>query len=153
MMANSQEKQVLSNLHRRAALVVDDEEIVRKTVKGFLETFGVDVVEAEDAPMAVKLAKENPDKLDLLITDVLLPYINGRDLANRISISRPGIKVLFISGYPLDVLQSHGLCPANVDLLLKPFTRMELGEKVDEILRRGDSWRAQAQDRGGTLAA
>lgn len=142
----------MMDLHRRTVLVVDDEETVRKTVKGFLETFGAEVLEAEDAPTAAKLAKTSPVKIDLLISDVLLPYINGRDLANRISLSRPDIKVLFISGYPLEVLQSHGLCPANADLLIKPFTRMELGGKVEDILRRGQAWKAQVPSSDGSLA-
>jgi DNA-binding response OmpR family regulator len=139
-------------MHRRIALVVDDEEGVRKTVKGFLETMGVYVLEAEDAPTATKLAKGSPLKLDLLISDVLLPYVNGRDLANRISLSRPDIKVLFISGYPLDVLQSHGLCPSHVDLLLKPFSPAELEAKVVDIIRNGMPWRTRMLSGDGTLA-
>ena len=142
----------MSDLHRRIVLVVDDEETVRKTVKGFLESLGAYVLEAEDAPTAAKIAKGSPLKIDLLVSDVLLPYINGRDLANRISLSRPDIKVLFISGYPLEVLQSHGLCPTTAELLLKPFTRQELGEKVESILRSGTSWTSQVHSSGGTLA-
>ena len=149
----SLERMAMSELNRRIVLVVDDEEPVRKTVKGFLESFGAYVLEAEDAPTAAKLAKSSPLKIDLLISDVLLPYINGRELANRISISRPDIKVLFISGYPLEVLQSHGLCPTTAELLLKPFTRLELGEKVESILRSGNSWKEQVLSGDGTLAA
>lgn len=142
-----------SELNRRTVLVVDDEEAVRMTVKGFLETLGVYVLEAGDAPTATSLAKSTPLKLDLLITDVLLPYVNGRELANRISMSRPDIKVLFISGYPLDVLRSHGLCPSNVDLLLKPFRFAQLEAKVADLFRNGVPWRMQAVSGDGTLAA
>ena len=139
-------------MNRRIVLVVDDEEGVRKTVKGFLETLGVYVLEAEDAKTATKLAKSSPLKLDLLISDVLLPYVNGRDLANRISLCRPDIKMLFISGYPLEVLQSHGLCPSHVDLLLKPFSPSELEAKVLDIFLNGLPWRMQMLSSDGTLA-
>ncbi len=139
-------------MNRRIVLVVDDEEGVRKTVKGFLETLGVYVLEAEDANTATKLAKSSPLKLDLLISDVLLPYVNGRDLANRISLCRPDIKMLFISGYPLEVLQSHGLCPSHVDLLLKPFSPSELEAKVLDIFLNGLPWRMQMLSSDGTLA-
>lgn len=141
-----------TEMHRRVALVVDDEEGVRKTVKGFLENLGVFVLEAEDAHTATKLAKGSPLKLDLLISDVLLPYVNGRDLANRISLYRPAIKVLFISGYPLEVLQSHGLCPSHVDLLLKPFSPSELEAKVADIFRNGVPWKTRLLSSDGALA-
>lgn len=140
------------DLQRKIVLVVDDEENVRKTVRGFLESFGAYVMEADGAPMGVKLAYATPLKIDLLITDVLLPYINGRDLANRVSMCRPDIRVLFISGYPLEVLESHGLCPSNADLLLKPFTRLELGERVSDILAKGPAWKTLVPSSGGMAA-
>lgn len=102
--------------------------------------------------MAVKLAMETPLNLDLLITDVLLPYVNGRDLANKVCLHRPDLKVLFISGYPIEVLESHSLCPPRADLLLKPFSRLELAGKVTQVLERGTSWKDLAPAGGNPMA-
>jgi two-component system, cell cycle sensor histidine kinase and response regulator CckA len=142
----------MMDLKRKIVLVVDDEALVRKTVRGFLESLGVYVLEAEDAPMAVKLATETPLSLDLLITDVLLPYVNGRDLANKVCLHRPDLKVLFISGYPIEVLESHSLCPSQADLLLKPFSRLELAGKVTQVLERGASWKDLSLASGNPVA-
>jgi CheY-like chemotaxis protein len=125
------------DLNRKIVLLVDDDANVRRMVRDQLESFGVHVLEADEAPKAVKLAMDTPLKLDLLVTDVLLPFINGRDLAERICASRPDLKALFISGYPLEVLESHGLCPSRAQLLLKPFSRLALGEKISDILSSG----------------
>lgn len=126
----------------KIVLLVDDEEAVRTTVRAYLESLGVFVLEADGAPKAAKLARNSPLNIDLLLTDVLLPYINGRDLANKVCIGRPDIKVLFISGYPLEVLHSHGLCPTRAELLLKPFTRGELAMKVAQVLESGPIWKS-----------
>lgn len=102
--------------------------------------------------MAVKLASETPLHLDLLITDVLLPYVNGRDLANKVCQCRPNLKVLFISGYPIEVLESHSLCPSQADLLLKPFSRLELAGKVAQVLERGSAWKDLVPTGGNPVA-
>lgn len=140
-------------LKRRIVLLVDDEENVRRTVRAFLESFGVYVLESDGAAQATRLAQTTPLQIDLLITDVLLPYVNGRDLANRVCALRPDIKVLFISGYPLEVLESHGLCPSRAELLLKPFTRRALSEKVAQVLENAPLWKSLAPTGDGTLAA
>lgn len=143
----------MMELNRKIVLLVDDEENVRRTVKAFLESFGTYVLEAEGAAQATKLAHSTPLQIDLLVTDVLLPYVNGRDLANRVCAARPEIKVLFISGYPLEVLESHGLCPSRAELLLKPFTRRELSDKVSQVLETAPLWRNLAPSGDESLAA
>lgn len=138
-------------LKHKVVLLVDDEEAVRKTVRTFLESLGVYVLETDSAPMAAKFAMNSPLNIDLLLTDVLLPHINGRDLANRICMYRPDIKVLFISGYPGEVLAHHGLCPSNADLLIKPFTRRELSDKVEEVLQAAPNWRSSLLPVNGAI--
>jgi two-component system cell cycle sensor histidine kinase/response regulator CckA len=130
------------DLKRKIVLLVDDEEGVRDIVRAYLESLGVFVLEADGAPAAARLSQASPLRIDLLITDVLLPYINGRDLANRVMMTRPDIKVLFISGYSIEVLESHGLCPPKADLLLKPFSKADLALKVVEVLERGEIWKS-----------
>lgn len=129
-------------LRRRIVLLVDDEDAVRHVIRSYLESLGIYVLEADSAAMASRLAMHSPLNIDLLITDILLPRTNGRDLANRVSMYRPDIKVLFISGYPIEVLNHHGLCPSRAELLPKPFTRQELEAKVLLVMENSPKWKS-----------
>jgi DNA-binding response OmpR family regulator len=140
-------------LKNRIVLLVDDDEAVRKLVQAYLESFGAYVLVAESAAAATRLMASSPLHVDLLLTDVLLPYVNGRDLANRICMQRPDIKVLFISGYPIEVLESHGLCPSRAELLPKPFGKKELAAKVRMVLEDGVPWRRLSTASGGRTLA
>jgi two-component system, cell cycle sensor histidine kinase and response regulator CckA len=139
-------------LKRKAVLLVDDEEPVRRTVRLYLESLGVHVLEADGGPMALKLAINSPLRIAMLLTDVLLPYMNGRDLANKVAMYRPDIKVLFISGYPSEVLSHHGLCPTRAELLLKPFSRQELSEKVKSVMGAESDWKSLTMAGDGSVA-
>lgn len=137
-------------LRKRIVMLVDDEDSVRGVIRGYLESLGIYVLEAGNATMAIRLAMNSPLSIDLLITDILLPRTNGRDLANRVCMHRPDIKVLFISGYPMDVLKHHGLCPSHAELLPKPFTQVELEEKVRQAMENGPIWKSISMAKTGS---
>jgi len=122
-------------------LVVDDEKVVRTLVRLQLEEAGYPVLEAPDGREAIKLILDRSTPIELLITDVLMPYMNGRELATRASIIRPDIRVLFISAYSANLLIDLGVAPTGADFLRKPFQHGELAERVKKLLATGRTWR------------
>jgi PAS domain S-box-containing protein len=117
-------------------LLVEDQPEVRRYAVDMLKQSGYEVESAAAADEALELAKDERKKFDLLISDVVLPGMNGKQLADRLVRERPGLKVLFMSGYPGDLISRRGMEPDNVDLLHKPFTPASLTMKVREILDR-----------------
>jgi CheY-like chemotaxis protein len=83
---------------------------------------------------AIALAEQNSEPIDLLLTDVIMPELNGHDLAIRLRDLRPGLSVLFMSGYTANVIVHRGVLDADVFLLQKPFTSRELAVKVKVVL-------------------
>jgi two-component system cell cycle sensor histidine kinase/response regulator CckA len=120
-------------------LVVDTDKAYRKLACRYLAEDGFEVAESESGKKAVDLSTYMC--FDLLITDALLPHINGRDLAAKVSIYQPNIKVLFASGYDFETLCFHKLCPAGGAYVKKPFGRNELIVKVDSVLSGGRCWK------------
>jgi two-component system cell cycle sensor histidine kinase/response regulator CckA len=118
-------------------LLVEDEEAVRVLTRAALERLGYRVLEAEDGETAVRLANDHQGQLDLLITDVVMPGINGRQLAEKLVIERSTLKVLFVSGYTEDAVVRHGIADRSTNFLQKPFNLSILGAKVREILDGG----------------
>ncbi len=84
--------------------------------------------------MALELAEQHDGPIDLLLTDVVMPGMNGRQLSELLRARRPGLRCLFMSGYPADVLAPHGVLETGVALLQKPFSIQSLSEKVRELL-------------------
>jgi DNA-binding NtrC family response regulator len=118
-----------------AILVVEDDEAVQDVTIGFLEDLGYNAVRARDAESAFAVLRERTD-LALLFTDVVLPGgINGRKLAEEAVRLRPGLKVLFTSGYTPNAIIHGGILDPDVELLSKPFTAEALAEKLRAILR------------------
>jgi two-component system, cell cycle sensor histidine kinase and response regulator CckA len=115
-------------------LLVEDEEGVRQLAREYLETSGYTVVEAEDGHTALELAAMSVAPIHLLMTDVIMPGISGRELAERIAKIRPGIKVLYMSGYTDQAVVHHGILENGAVLLQKPFTMATLASKLREIL-------------------
>jgi two-component system, cell cycle sensor histidine kinase and response regulator CckA len=95
---------------------------------------GFPVLEANTAEEALRLARTAAHPVRLLVTDVALPGMTGPELADRLSAERPGLRVLFISGYPYDALIQDGKLDPDAPFLQKPFAPSELGRKVRELL-------------------
>jgi len=115
-------------------LVVDDQEDVRRFAVEVLESHGYSVLSAADAESALELIERHPDPIQLLVTDVVLPGINGRELARRLMTLRPTTQVLYMSGYTRDVIAARGVLDPSVSFLAKPYSPGELVAKVKEIL-------------------
>ena len=114
-------------------LVEDDDAILKLGVK-MLVSSGYDVLAAGTPGEAQALAQTHADRIRLMITDVVMPEMNGRDLVARIRESRPDLKVLFMSGYPANVIARQGILEAGVHFIQKPFSRKELAKKVRQAL-------------------
>jgi two-component system cell cycle sensor histidine kinase/response regulator CckA len=115
-------------------LYAEDDAAVRSVVRGILQRCGYTVLEAPDGQAAVSLAAKRQGRIDLLLTDVVMQGISGRELAERFSALRPGAKVLYVSGYTDDAVVRHGILASEIHYLQKPFTRDVLARKVREVL-------------------
>jgi PAS domain S-box-containing protein len=115
-------------------LLVEDEANLRYLARQFLEKQGYRVIEAADGAVAMQVAVAHEGVIHLLLTDVIMPGMNGRELAQRISEIRPNVKVLYMSGYTENVIGRNGTLDAGVRLLQKPFTLRDLKSKVREVL-------------------
>jgi two-component system, cell cycle sensor histidine kinase and response regulator CckA len=115
-------------------LLVEDEPMILNFGKIMLETLGYSVLTAIGPKEAIVLAQEYPEPINLLITDVVMPGMNGRDLAVQLQKVCPGLKTLFMSGYTADVIASHGVLEKGLQFLQKPFLKNELATKVHETI-------------------
>ena len=115
-------------------LLVEDEDEVRRIARLSLETHGYRVVEASSGSVALALVEEMDAPFHLLVTDVVMPEMNGRQLAEALQVRFPGLKTLFVSGYTDDKIVQHGVTDAGVNYLQKPFSPRGLARKVRDIL-------------------
>jgi len=115
-------------------LVCEDDDTVREITVQFLQTTGYTVLAAANGHEALDLAAAHRDSLHLLLTDVVMPGINGKQLATALGATRPEMKTLYMSGYTADVIARHGVLDPGVELLQKPFRRSALLERVRLIL-------------------
>ena len=115
-------------------LLVEDEDSVRKITSQFLQQQGYTVLEANHAQQALQIFSKQGQRIDLLITDVVMPDISGRELAQRLHQERADLKVLYISGYADDVLSEHGMLETEIMFLEKPYSSQALFTKVRETL-------------------
>ena len=120
-------------------LLVEDEELVRKLSREMLETCGYRVIEARDGIEALKIFDGGDCQLDLLMTDVVMPQMGGRELAEKLKERLPDIKILFTSGYTDDAVIRHGVIETNTNFIQKPFTFDALSLKVRKLLDAEDS--------------
>ncbi|HEY6224836.1 MAG TPA: response regulator [Gemmatimonadales bacterium] len=114
-------------------LVVEDSSQLRELFRDVLELHGYTVLDAPNGRAALDVAAAHSGTIDLLLTDVIMPEMNGRQLADRLTVSRPGIKVMFASGYSADDLMRHGV-DAGMVYMQKPFSPEALAHKVKEVL-------------------
>jgi PAS domain S-box-containing protein len=116
-------------------LLVEDEDSVRELVRATLASRGYKVLEAENGESGLRIAEGMKGVIDLLVTDVVMPGIGGRELAKRLVALRPGTSVLFLSGYTEDAVVTQGALSPGTAFLQKPFTLQNLAKKVREVLR------------------
>jgi nitrogen-specific signal transduction histidine kinase len=115
-------------------LLTEDEDAVRALAKLVLQRNGYRVLEARHGGEALLLCEQTQEVIDLLVTDVVMPNMNGRQVAERLKTIRPEMKVLFLSGYTDDAIVRHGVLDANMHFLQKPFTAEGLAQKVRTVL-------------------
>ncbi|MGH9650141.1 MAG: ATP-binding protein, partial [Terriglobales bacterium] len=118
-------------------LLVEDEESVRKLAAHCLREQGYTVLEASNGTEALQLSRERAEPIHLLVTDVVMPGMGGRDLAGQLIALRPDARVLFVSGYTGNAIVHHGILDPGTFLLSKPFRPVELAKKVREVLDAG----------------
>jgi two-component system, cell cycle sensor histidine kinase and response regulator CckA len=117
-----------------AVLVVEDEAATLKMIQKMLSELGYRVLTAMTPAAAIALAKENVNDISLLITDVIMPEMNGRELAGHMGTLYPQMKQLYTSGYTANVISHHGILDEHVFFLQKPFSKNELAIKVRAAL-------------------
>ncbi|MDZ7860692.1 MAG: PAS domain S-box protein [Candidatus Krumholzibacteriota bacterium] len=115
-------------------LVVEDENSVLELIRLILEKLGYSVLTASTAGEAFELAAENENKIKLLISDVIMPEMNGSELADKLKSHYPDIKILFMSGYTKNVIAEKGVLDEGVNFIQKPFSKIELGKKINQLL-------------------
>lgn len=120
----------------KTVLIVEDDPGIRALMKKILTRQGFAVMEAAGGEEALMLSEAQPGEIHLLITDLMMPQMGGREVSERLRAQRPGIKVLFVSGYTDDPMIQSGQLPEGTEFLQKPFTLGALLEKVNSILRQ-----------------
>lgn len=124
---------------RETILLAEDEDLVRKLAREVLETLGYQVLEATNGGAALLLCERHTEQIHLLITDVVMPEMSGRELSDRLSLLRPDMKVLFMSGYTNNAIVHQGVLEEGAHFIQKPFSPDVLARKVRDVLdgRRG----------------
>jgi two-component system cell cycle sensor histidine kinase/response regulator CckA len=120
-------------------LLVEDEEAVRRLAREVLLRQGYRVLEADGWPSGLEIAATHPDPIHLVVTDVVMPGMTGPEGVSRVSVLRPGIKVLYMSGYTDDALIHRGVLGTEVALLQKPFTPGDLARRVRDCSTRREA--------------
>ncbi len=125
---------ILATAGRGTILVVEDDPMILEMTASMLESLGYDTLRARLPSEAIALARDRGHSIDLLLTDTIMPEMNGRDLSRNISSLIPGLRCLFMSGYTADVIAHHGVLDEGTRFIQKPFTLKSLSEKVKEAL-------------------
>ena len=119
---------------KETILLVEDDEVVRKLVSEVLDNEGYRLLEAANGVAALSICAQYEERIHLLLTDVIMPEMSGRDLADRLVPQHPEMKVLFMSGYTDDVIADHGVLDAGTAFIQKPFAPDVLSRKVRDVL-------------------
>jgi len=117
-------------------MLVDDEPSLLNLIKRSLESRGFRVLTASSPAEALGLAEKHGETISLILTDVVMPGMNGWELSERIMSGYPKIKLMFMSGYAADIISPNGILPEGVTLLQKPFSMNDLAVKIRETLDR-----------------
>jgi two-component system cell cycle sensor histidine kinase/response regulator CckA len=126
--------QVVIGRGTETVLLAEDEEGVRTLAKLVLERNGYKVLEARHGAEALLICQQYQGTIHIMVTDVVMPNMGGRQLADRLSALRPGIRLLFLSGYTDEAIVHHGVLDADTPFLQKPFAPDALALKVREVL-------------------
>lgn len=121
-------------LGHETILLVEDETLMLEMTTLLLDQLGYRVLPAHLPEEALALAETYEGEIDLLMTDVIMPQMNGKDLSEKVSRYRPVIKCLFSSGYTGDIIDYHGILAENVHFIQKPFSKMTLAVKIRQVL-------------------
>jgi CheY-like chemotaxis protein len=116
-------------------LLVEDDDQLRRLARLVLERSGYIVLEARAPADALPLSQGHAGSIDLLLTDVVMPGLSGPDVAASLQAERPGLPVLYMSGYTDDAIVHHGILDPGTHFIQKPFTPHRLGQRVQEVLR------------------
>jgi CheY-like chemotaxis protein len=130
------DKQVASG-DGKTVLVVEDEMSILKLTEQILSNSNYKVLLAKSPSEALEVAKVHSGEISLLITDVIMPEMNGKELADKLKILRPGIRCLFMSGYTADVIARQGVLDKGIQFIQKPFSTKDLIAKVRAALDQG----------------
>lgn len=129
---------------RARVLVVDDDDAVRAVACKVLRRSGYEVLEARGGYEALRIVREEKGDVDLLLTDVVMPELGGRELSERLLATYPDVRVLFMSAYTEDEVILQGVQVAEVNFLAKPFNLESLTRSVREVLEGDDKGPVQA---------
>ena len=119
---------------RETILLAEDNQEVRSSIRAILEEFGYKVIEAADGDDMIEKFRKNKDRIQLMIVDMIMPKMNGRDAYEEVKKIKPGIKAIFISGYTTDFIFKKGIAEEKFDFILKPVSPILLMKKVRELL-------------------
>ena len=119
---------------RETILLAEDNQEVRSSIRAILEEFGYKVIEAADGDDMIEKFRKNKDRIQLMIVDMIMPKMNGRDAYEEVKKIKPGIKAIFISGYTADFVFNKGFTEDSFDFILKPVSPILLMKKVREML-------------------
>ena len=119
---------------RETILLVEDEDMVRRLIGQVLLSNGYNLLEAGSGAAALEVVERNPGAIDLLLTDVVMAGMSGRELSERLVLIRPGLKVLYMSGYTDDAILRHGVQQSSTAFLCKPFSPGVLIRKIREVI-------------------
>ncbi|MBU0729158.1 MAG: response regulator [Proteobacteria bacterium] len=122
------------SLGTETILVVEDDKDIRKFTQECLREYGYNVLETDCGKSALAIFSEKSARIDLMLTDVIMPDMNGKELADRIKETRPELKTLFMSGYTDNVIAHHGILDKDISFISKPFSPAALAQKVRETL-------------------
>jgi two-component system, cell cycle sensor histidine kinase and response regulator CckA len=117
-------------------LLAEDEAGIRSPLRRLLLAHGYRVLDASDGPHALEVADRHDGQIHLLLTDILMPGMNGGELARRLLLVRPGVRVIFMSGYSTEAIQTNGILTPGAKFLPKPFSIEELTCLLREALTR-----------------
>jgi two-component system, cell cycle sensor histidine kinase and response regulator CckA len=115
-------------------LIVEDEVTILEMLESMLESMNYKVITAASPGRAMEMARSHAGRIHLVITDVVMPEMNGRDLAEKLSALYPDINILFMSGYTANVIAHQGVLDDGVAFIQKPFSMDDLAKKVQEVL-------------------